>query len=173
MRIPLTSPARKVPLVLASALLLSGYLWFAGPPIWGRLLFRTARSCQPAEGGAVATGQCGLSPSPGTLFLPDPTISRSCGGVLSRRRRIESISGALLVRSGRCVSVPGRHGRTEGGSGTRPHGRLLHSRSGLGGGEFLSGAGRHRQGPTGISRGHGKRSLPAAGCGQALLAGQA
>ena len=35
MRIPLTSPARKVPLVLASALLLSGYLWFAGRQLGG------------------------------------------------------------------------------------------------------------------------------------------
>ncbi len=35
MRIPLTSPARKVSLVLASALLLSAYLWFAGRQLGG------------------------------------------------------------------------------------------------------------------------------------------
>ena len=92
MRIPLTSPARKVPLVTACALLLSGYLWFRPRQTGGRLLFRTARSCQFAESGPVATGQRGLSYIAWRryFFLITQTNSRSCGGIFSCSSRTKS-----------------------------------------------------------------------------------
>ncbi len=144
MKMPLTSPASKVSLLLASVLLVCGYLWLAGSEFLASYFADRPDLVSLQRAVRWQPGNADYRHRLGRYFFLVQKSPRSRSAVLSRGCGFESASGPLLVRSSRGVSMARRSRPAEGGVGERLDRRPIHSRPGLGSRKLLPGAGRNR-----------------------------